>query len=132
MEIRTKRTVEIWGCIGLLLAVGLLFAWCSSSSEVNVPKANKQANISANANANSARLETEANNIAVQSKTAEANTNSARKEFNKAATKARRPLKVKKYEETRNNPIAVSGRDLDARERNVLTELRKLYWQQPK
>lgn len=132
MELRTKRTIEIWGTIGGLLIVGLLFAYCTSGSHVEVPKADKQANISAAANTNSVIHETEANNIAGEVKKAEANTNSARKEYKTAVVKARKPVKVKKYEETRNKPVVVSDRDLSGRKSKLLTELRKLYWQQPK
>lgn len=132
MEVRTKRTIEIWGAIVGVLVIGLWFAWCSSSSTVNVPKADKQANISAAANANSVMHETEANTIAVEVKKAEVKTNSARKEFKKSATAARKPVKREKYEKIRNTPVTIDRDDVDARERKLLPKLRKLYWQQPK
>src|ERR1044072_8877870 len=132
MEIRTKITLQIWVTIAALLVIGLWFAWCSSSSDVNVPKANVQSNISANANANSVKAETEANTIAGEIKHAETNTNSARKEFKKAVTAARKPVKREKYEKIRNTPVTVDRNGVDARERKLLTKLRTLYWQQPK
>lgn len=125
MEVRKKITLQIVATIGGLLMVGLLFAWFVSDSTVNVPKANVQANISANANANSVRAETAANTVAVEVKKAETNTAVARKDFTKAATKARKG--IKQYENLKTKPVVINTRDLDARERKLLTNLRDLY-----
>ncbi len=124
-----KVAIQIGGFIAVALVVCLLGLYLTSSSKVSVPKADQQANIAAQANANSEVHLTEANSLANQANQAQTDVNTSRVDYKQASDKARQR---KRYDEVRKDPVTVSDRDLDKREHDVLTKLRKLYWQQPK
>jgi hypothetical protein len=119
----------------VLTSISLLFAYCGADSTVNVPKADQYAANSNASHTQSVQAETDANNINSQSQVVEAKRQTAKSESEAATVSVRNNaenVKQRKaeYAKVRNTVPVVSADDLDARERKLLTKLRKLYWEQ--
>lgn len=117
-----EHKAAVWGT-GIIVAVisaWLIVAWFSASSEITVPKAE--------------RHEANANIAAQQSTVAEVQANAIRDQrldAHEATTRSRGTLKERKsnYEQVRKtaNANGVDGANLDSRERNLQSDLDRLY-----
>lgn len=119
-DIIKNRSVQITAGGLLLLAAVLFWAYCAAPSTVNVPKGT-QNEINANIEKQNATIsETQANAIREQ-----------RTEANKETERAKGSLKERKtnYEKVRQaaNTRGVDNTNLDARERQLQSDLERLY-----
>ena len=120
----------IGGVLFILLVV--FWSYCTADSEINLPKAETRA---ANANAAVQESETQIKAADEASTRAEALEQPKREAIQKAANsrqkfeKSSQNFQAKKneYEKFQSNSIIVSTDDLDERERNLLSDLDRLY-----
>lgn len=119
-DITNNRSVQMIAGGLLLFVVVLFWAYCSAPSTVNVPKGT-QNEINANIEKQNATIsETQANAIREQ-----------RMEANKETTRSKNNLNERKtnYEKVRQaaNTRGVDNTNLDARERQLQSDLERLY-----
>jgi flagellar biosynthesis component FlhA len=112
----------------------VFFCWYCAPSTTNVKKAEQYNQESANANTQSQIAETEANSIDQQVNVVDADRQTAKKNTEAAKVSVRNAennIKTRKaqYDSERQKVVVVDGANIDARERRLLTDLRKLYWQ---
>lgn len=118
---RHKHAIQIGLTLLAVVMIGLLFAYCSSSSEVQTDKADKYAQQSANSHVESVQAETNANVIAEQIEAVSEDREEAKKQY----AKAKKKISKVQYEKIVNQPVVIDTNDLDARERKLLARLRK-------
>lgn len=120
----------IVGLVGLVVLV--MYLWITASSVTKVPKAEEYGKQSANANAVSVQAENNANVSAAQIAVVEAQRQTAKTDalVAKAAKDQAEINRIKRkveYENFRKKGVVVDANNLDARERQLITDLNNLY-----
>lgn len=115
-----------------LTVLFVAIAWFTASSVTSLPKAEELNKQSANAHVESVKSEGNANVTAAQVNAVDANRQEAiriSRAASEAAKKEVETLNKRKaeYEKVRNTKRPVNGADLDARERQLQSDLDKLY-----
>jgi hypothetical protein len=125
-----KHAIHVAAVLAVILSVCLLGLYCSSSSDVSTPKADEFGRQSANAHAESVVNESDANSIAVQVGEKSREREMSREELDRLIKLSKQNGKLKElvseYEKVINENRPVDARDLNARERQLLTDLREL------
>jgi hypothetical protein len=132
----TYIKANLWAQAALTILVTAIvwvaIVWIVASSETSVPKAEEYNRQSANAHNTSVLAESNANVIAERVKQAEANRQGAirnARTANETLNQSKQNLNKRKaeYENNRKKGIVANANNLDARERQLESDLKSLY-----
>jgi preprotein translocase subunit SecF len=130
-----KKEIWIGGVIVFMLIVCVVGIYLNSSSLVSTPKADEFGRQSAEAHTESVAKEAEADAIAEQIEQVEGERQKQKQRVESSRSRlqtSRDKLNKSKenYEKVVSQPVAVSDDDLDARERKLYADLKRIYWSQ--